>query len=1098
MSEHHTSADQTPPPPAAPAGSPALRPIEDAFPLTHMQQALLVRCVSYPDQPVYMGQWWVVLDGSLDDEAFAAAWQGVVDRHTALRCGFHWDLKDHPFQVVHRQAPLAVRREDWSGAADWKARLDSFLVEDRARPFDLRKPPLMRVALIRLAPMRHLVVWSRHHLTVDGWSLGIILGEVFTLYTARRAGRPSPLKPAPAFRAYVEWERSQDRGAALRHWRAVLADHAPDQDDRAEPTRVTPADGTAPDIRSVVGHLPGATVESLTALARSARVTLNTVVQAAWALVESRISGSDTVLFGAVETVRPPHLAQDGSAALVGVQVQVLPVLARIGDAPLRDWLESLQAGMVATRAVGAIGMDDLRDLLDLPRDCLPFASLVGVQNYPLDEAGALAGSGLTLVESGDVTLPDMPLNLMVEQQDGLSLRLMFDGRRYSLAEAGLRLDMMAATLAALPGGADRPAAAIDALPASVVDRLLGEEGAGAPLEWPERTVVSLILEQAAGRPDAPAVVHGGQRVTYAGLVTAADAIAARLAAHGIGRGARVGLHLERTPLAIAAILGILLRGASYVPLDPDAPDERKAFMIAEAAMAGVLTAGPAPVAGAATIVIGDIGFGDIGFGEAGFGLPAAVEARALPTAADEAYVIFTSGSTGRPKGVSVGHDNLAYHVAAKRAAFPDQPIRSLLLSFPLVFDGSVTGIFNTLADGGALVLPRPVEATDPDRLAALIRAEGVSNTIMIPSQWNLLLSAEHPAALAGVETAVVAGEACPSDLVERHRTRLPGTLLCNEYGPTETTVWATLERCAGAMAGPVSIGRPIPGTRVYVVDRRNRLCPPGAVGELLVAGPGVARGYVGRPDLTAERFTANPFHGDPGFATVYRTGDRVAMGFDGRLWFHGRADDQVKINGHRIELAEIGACLQNHPAVEEAVAVVHRAGAQDLIVAHAAGPNLPDADAILRHAQRFLPAYMMPHSVVLHERLPRNATGKVDRRRLPEPRLQELSAAPEGPVEQAVARVWQAVLGRDAIGRFDNFFAIGGGSLAAMQAVSRLRRERNHAVELIDLFECPRLDDFARRLAGRVADQGTPAIRKRQRVAVDLTAPQAHAGTGR
>lgn len=1075
----------------APGANPALRPIEDAYPLTRMQQALMVRCLAYPDRPLYVGQWWAVLDGALDQEAFAAAWQRVVDRHTALRSGFHWDLKDHPFQVVHRQAALALHREDWSDGDDWRDRLAAFLRQDRARPFDLRRPPLMRLALIRLAPTRHLVVWTRHHLTVDGWSLGIVLGEAFAIYRGLRAGGSPSLPPAPAFRAYVDWERADDREAALDHWRHALAAHPPAASDEWAAFPAAPVAAAAPDIRSVVRQVPPSLRRRLDALAQAARVTLGTVLQAAWAIVLGRFAGRDQVVFGTVEAVRPPELACDGAPGLVGAQIRIRPVLARIGEAPLSSWLAELQADALAARAAGAIGMDEFRDLLGLPRDSLPFDSLVGFQNYPLDEAAALAGTGLSLAESGDVTLPDMPLNLMVEPQEGgLCLRLMFDRQQHAEADAELRLEALATTLAALPDALALPSAAIDALPAAAIERLLGRDWCGAPLPTPGPTVVAAILRHAAERPDAPAVAHGGRHVSYAALVAAATAVAGRLAAHGIGRNARVGLHLERTPLAIAAILGILMRGAAYVPLDLDAPDRRKAFIATEAQLAGILAAAPDEVAGRTAIAVGDLAPG-VGTAEAD------ASALSLPAPADEAYVIFTSGSTGQPKGVSVGHDNLAYHVAARTAAFPGRPHRALLLTFPLIFDGSVTGIFCTLAIGGTLVLPRPVEATDPDRLAALIRDEGVTQTIMLPSQWSLLLAGRSADDLAGVEVAVVAGEPCPRDLVDRHGARLPGTQLVNEYGPTETTVWATLERCLPGGTGPVAIGRPIPGSRAYVTDRRGRLCPPGTVGELLIAGPGVARGYVGRPDLTAERFVANPFHDEPGFRVAYRTGDLVSFGADGALRFQGRSDDQVKVNGYRIELTEIEACLRETPGVEDAAVVVHRAMAEApaLIVGHVAGAEVPDADTVRRHAQRHLPAYMVPHAITLHDRLPRTAAGKVDRAGLPAPRLREAAAVPpQGDTEQAIARIWQAILGCGPVGRFDDFFAIGGGSLAAMQVVSRLRRELRLAVELIDLLEAPGLSAFAERVSAREAGPA-PAIRRRERVRVDLGAAAGESG---
>ncbi len=1060
--------------------NPALRPIEDAYPLTRIQQALLVRCIAYPHQPLYTGQWWSILDGDLDARHFCAAWQEVVNRHPALRSGFHWDLKDHPFQVVHRKATLPIVQHDWADAPDWRAQLDALLAQDRKQPFDVKKPPLMRLALIRLPEHRHCVVWTRHHLTVDGWSLGILLDEVFTLYKALQAKADHGLLPAPAFRAYADWERARDGEQARRHWQTAL--QAGPQADQAW-SILTPARGE-PDMQAVVQTLSTEHTASLEAFARSSQLTVSTLIHAAWALVACRLNNHDAALFGSVETIRPPHLDNGNLAPLVGIQIQIQPVLARLDETPLRTWAIALQAHTTQARAAGPISPDELREAMGLPSGTLPFDSLLAYQNYPLDEAGALAGSGLRLHESHDTTVPDMPLNLMVERQTagGLQLHLMHDLRHCSQADAALRLDMIAHTLACLPTQADTPVARIDVLPAALLDSL--RQGGCTPLVHPHSSsVVHAILDHAAQQPHALAAVYGEQRLTYAELLVSAQAIAQQLETHGVQPGARVGLHLERTPLALAAMLGIMLCGAAYVPLDPDAPEDRKSFMASEARLSAILSATPDTVGGMVPLVATNVA-GPAAAGPLVTSVPG-------NRSNDEAYVIFTSGSTGRPKGVVVTHGNLAYHVAARNQAHPGRPNRVLLLSFPLIFDGSVTGIFGTLAIGGTLVLPQPIAASDPDRLARLIAREKVSQTIMIPSQWSLMLSSAACADLQQLELAIVAGEACPRDLVDRHHAHLPSTRLCNEYGPTEATVWATLEHCLPGETGPVAIGRPIPGTCAYVVDRHGRLCPPGTTGELLIAGPGIASGYIGRPDLTKERFIPNPFCSAENYARVYRSGDRVAMGSDGKLRFQGRTDDQVKISGYRIELAEISACLLQVPGVSEAIAVVYQAHPQAhaQIIGHVAGADLPSTQAIRKHMQDILPAYMVPSDIVLHERLPCSASGKVDRNALPPPVQQSsASAPPQGETEARIAQVWQSVLGREAIGRHDDFFALGGKSLDAMQVVSRLRRELNMAIDLIDLFETPRLADLAQRLLA-AGTHAAPAIRKKQRVRVDLAA---------
>ncbi|MCC2597577.1 amino acid adenylation domain-containing protein [Pusillimonas sp. MFBS29] len=1073
-----TSPTQRP----ASAETPAVRPIEDAYPLTRIQQALLVRCIAYPEQGLYTGQWWAILDGKLDEPLFCEAWQEVVNRHSALRSGFHWEIKDHPFQVVHRLAALPIVRHDRTDAADWRGQLDALLAEDRNQGFDIRKPPLMRLTLIRLPADRHCIIWTRHHLTVDGWSLGILLDEVFVIYKALLDGRDHGLLPAPAFRTYADWESSRDGEPARRHWQAALQAGS-DTDQEWIP--LAQARGE-PDIRLVSQELSATDTASLVEFARSAQLTVSTLIHVAWAVVNSRLLNRNTVLFGSVETIRPPHLESSASAHLVGIQIQTQPVLAHLDETPLQTWALALQTQTAQARAAGPISLDELGAAMGLPSGTLPFDSLLAYQNYPLDEAGALTGSGLRMLESGDTTVPDMPLNLMIERraEGGLHLQLMHDLRHYAKADAALRLDMLAHALAVLPGQANIPVAQLDILPPTLRDTL--QKGGYTPLiqEQPA-SVLHAVLEHAAGQPYAPAVVYGEQRLSYGDLLAWARAISVQLEVHGVQPGTRVGLHLERTPQALAAILGIMLRGASYVPLDVNAPEDRKTFMAAQAGLGAILSATPEAVGGMTPLAA-----------EAGPPATAPSPIAAIPgnRPEDEAYVIFTSGSTGKPKGVAVAHGNLSYHVAARNQAHPGRPNRILLLTFPLIFDGSVTGIFGTLATGGTLVLPQPIEASDPDRLARLIARENVSQTIMIPSQWNLMLSSAAGSDLKQLELAIVAGEACPRELVERHHAQLPGTQLCNEYGPTEATVWATLESCSPGETGPVSIGRPIPGTCAYVADTRGRLCPPGAVGELLVAGPGIASGYVGRPDLTAERFLANPYDDTGRCARMYRTGDQVTLGFDGKLHFQGRADDQVKISGYRIELEEISACLLQAPGVSDAVAVVHHAHpqAQPQIVGHVAGSALPSTQAVLRHIQERLPAYMVPHSIVLHERLPRGASGKLDRKALPAPVQQAgTSAPPEGEVEQRIAQVWQSVLERSNIGRHDDFFALGGKSLDAMQVVSRLRREMNLAVELVDLFEAPRLADLARRLRSPRGD-AAPAIRKRQRVRVDLGAAPA------
>lgn len=1047
-------------------------PIEDIHALTDMQRAMLARCVAYPDQPIYMGQWWALLEGALDASALCAAWSRVTARHTALRSAIHWDLKADPVQVVRAVAAFCVERLDWSARADWRADLDDLLARDRATPFDLKRPPLLRVRLILLTPTRHLLVWTRHHLVVDGWSLGDLLGEVMAFYQ----GREPP--PALAFRRYVDW--ANGRALTPIHWAAVLDGFEP-QDVIREPF------GQAPDIAECDRELSADAAARLTALARQERLTLSTLVEGAWALALARAGDGADILFGSVETVRPPDLLGDRTITLIGPQIGILPTRIRIDATPLRLWLVRLQTGRARDREAGPIGLDAVRDLLRLPRDAMPLRSLLAVQTYPLDLDAIFSAAGLRLSASGDTSLPDMPLNLMVEVDQTVRLRLMFDRRHVSAPQADQYLDLLATALERMPDALDTPVDQIDILSATLAQRITASL-TGAPLPRPEGTLVDLLINQIRSRPGAQALIAGADSWTYARLGALAVAVAARLASAGTGPGARVALLMDHGPQAIAALLGILCAGAAYVPLDPTAPGARNAGLLAMAGVSTLITSRVAvpDFSGLTHIAMADIVPmpGDVA---------QMLDRLPRPSPQDEAYVIFTSGSSGSPKGVSVGHDNLRYHVAASAARNADLPIARFLLTFPLFFDGSVTGLFCTLADGGDLVLPDPDEVRDPDALVALIRRARVTHVCMMPSLWGLLLDAAGPQGLPDVRMAKVAAEPCPPALIAAHAARAPQGVLCNEYGPTEATVWVSVERCqTDCDLTRVPIGRPLPGTRFLILDRQSRLCPFETIGELIVAGPAVARFYVGAPPGLSLRGQPEAIAEDLSGAPFYATGDRVSLRFDGRLVFHGRADRQIKLNGYRIEPGEIEAALMDLDGVREVALILEHGQDQPArLVAHISVEDDLAGDEILRQELRSrLPAYMIPSAFVRHARLPRTPAGKIESAALPPagPSL-GLKHPPQGVLETALARLWEDMLAHPEIGRHDDFFALGGSSLLAMRMIARLRRELDRPADVRDLFEAPSLAAFAARLDQRAAAPAStgPILTARHRPRVDL-----------
>ncbi|MBQ0826114.1 non-ribosomal peptide synthetase [Streptomyces tagetis] len=1023
--------------------------LTDVWPLTPLQEGLYFLS-AYADEEldVYTMQLALRLDGAVDSAALHAAATELLSRHDNLRTAFVATPSGTPVQVVLDAAAVTP---DWTdtdlsglAAEEREEALRALLHEDRTRRFDLAVPPLLRLRLVRLGPDETVLVLTNHHAVLDGWSVPLLVREVLELYATRTAGAPPPPRRRP-FRDFLAWLARQEPGAAERAWRRAL-------DGVTEPTLLAPpsgADGTALSRRlSVV--LDEELRTGLDTLARTADVTRNTVVQYAWGVLLARHTGRADVVFGATVSGRPPEL--DGAHDMAGLFINTLPVRVREerGES-VRQALARLQDEQSRLSAHQHLGLSHLQRIAGTGE---LFDTLLVFENYPVDadglrraeRSGALAVTG---GESADAT--HYPLTLAVVPDAGrLTLEYrpdLFDEER--AAALLRRLVHLLGTLAADPGA---PAHRIEALTPGERHTLLGERNATAR-PHPERTLPDLLAAATARGPARPAVVHGGTTLTFAGLAERSARLAHELIARGAGPEDVVALMLPRTEEMLVAILAVLKAGAAYLPLDPAHPDERLAFTLDDAAPGVLLTTRAlrtrVPDRHAAGVLVLDDPATRARLAARPSTDPGDAERLRPLRPGHPAYVIHTSGSTGTPKGVVVSHANLVnlFHSHRRTLYTPlaERTGRERLRvghAWSFSFDASWQPQL-WLLDGHCVHILSDDLRHDPEALHRYLGDHRIDFVELAPS---LLAQLEQAGLTAGGDCPVpllgVGGEAVPDTQWSRLRA-LTTTEVVNLYGPTECTV-DSLQAFVRDSDRQV-VGHPVDNARVHLLDAALRPVPPGVPGELYVAGAGLARGYLGRPGLTAGRFVADPFGGDGG--RLYRTGDLARRTPGGAVEFLGRTDDQVKIRGFRVEPGEIETALLAHPGVAQAAVVAREDGGVRRLVGYAAGREgaAPDPEALRGHLAATLPDHLVPAAVVVLDALPVTANGKLDRDRLPAPDFSRAAAggrAPRGAAETALCAAMATVLNLPSIAADADFFALGGDSIVSMQLVGRLRAE--------------------------------------------------------
>uniref|UniRef100_UPI001428A884 non-ribosomal peptide synthetase n=1 Tax=Streptomyces hygroscopicus TaxID=1912 RepID=UPI001428A884 len=1176
--------------------------IEDLLPLSPLQEGLLFHAQYSEDAlDVYTVQLAVRIQGPVDAPAVRRAAATLMGRHASLRAGFRRRKTGDPMQVILRDLELPVTELDFSDVSEeeQRARVREFAAGDRKRRFDMERPPLLRVTMIKVAADAFWLVLTAHHILLDGWSAPLVMRELFQHY--RAGGEDTTLPPVTPYRTYLAWLARQDKAAARRAWQEALQGVD-------SPTLLVPDAGPGAAVlpEDLVAEVPADLTARLGELARSTGVTLNTLVQSAWGVLLGRLTGRDDVVFGATVSGRPADIP--GVESMVGLFINTLPVRVRVDHgAPWTELLAAVQRRQAALLDHHHLPLSAVQETTPVTGEL--FDTLVVFENYPLDSDGITEhtdGPRITDITGQDAT--HYALTLFPTPGPTLRLRLGYRPDLYPAGRARAVLDGFCRMLERIEADPSLPVGRTEVLAPELLRTVLtdwNEPDAGAP----DTSVPALFQAAVAADPAAVALVADGAEVSYGELDARANRLARLLAGLGVGPETRVAVALPRGTDLVATLLAVGRTGGAYIPLDPEYPAERVAYIMADAAPAVVVTDSSVtsvpPAGDAVRVLLDDPAVRDRLAALSGEDLGLA------PVAGDHpAYTIYTSGSTGRPKGVVVTRDNLTNFVQDMRDRFGLRPGDRLAAVTTIAFDIAGLELYAPLVSGASVVLATRDQVIDVPRLAALLKSTGASVMQATPTLWQALVS-QHPEALTGLRV-LAGGEALPAGLAARLCELAPE--VTNLYGPTETTVWSTAARLGGtggdvplsptasadgaasptpsplpggtpsplpggtpgaplggtpspASGGTASpapspapggtpdatpsgapggtpsplpgaapsplaggtpgaplggtpspapggtpgaapsplpsgtpspalsgtpnptanrapvIGRPIASTQVYVLDAGLSPAPPGVLGDLYIAGRGVARGYAGRPDLTAERFVACPF-GTPG-TRMYRTGDVARWTDDGQLEFAGRTDDQVKVRGFRIEPGEIETVLAELPEVAQAAVVARGTGADEpRLVAYvvAAADSTVPVPVLRRAVAARLPEYMMPSAFMVLDAMPLTPNGKTDRKALPEPDFGELStgAAPRTPQEEILCGLFMETLGLNAVGIHDDFFELGGHSLHATRLVSRARSAFAVELPLRVLWEAPTVARLAARLRG--ADEARPPVRAVER----------------
>ncbi|MBE9034047.1 non-ribosomal peptide synthetase [aff. Roholtiella sp. LEGE 12411] len=1041
--------------------------IQDIYELSPLQQGILFHSLYAPESVVYFVQLCYSLKGNFNVVTFEQAWQEVVNRHTVLRTAFYWENLEKPLQVVHREVKVSLIQHDWRGinSNEQPQKLQEFLESDRTSNLYLIQPCLMRLHLIRYNDDCYYFIWSKHHLILDGWSTALVLKEVVKIYQSLYQGKNLPLILDASFGDYIGWLQQQDLNKAKEFWQQLLQGvTAPTplinlntQDSFKQPEKYN----------QQVIKLSQTTTAALQSLARQNQLTLNTLIQGAYALLLSRYSRETDVVYGVTVSGRPADLVN--AESMVGMFINTLPVRVQIdAEESLLSWLRKLQSQLAEIRQYEYSPLVEVQGWSEVPRGLPLFESILVFENYPVDRILKEWQSNLEVQSISAVDNTNYPLTVSVIPGEKLEIIIDYQTNRFDFATINRMLGHFQTLLQGMVNNPHIQLKDLPLLTYTEKHQLLVEWNSHK-VDYPQNLCIHKLFEKVVEQnPDAIAVEFAGKSLTYQQLNQRANKVAHYLQKLGVIPDQLVGICVERSLEMAIALLGILKAGCAYVPLDPDQPQQRLKFMLEDAGCSILLTQ-------KRLIKTISTYAGKVICLDADWEL-IANEEESNPTSNVQpenlAYLIYTSGSTGKPKGVMIQHQSLVNFTEAAKVKYEISSSDRILQFASISFDAAAEEIYPCLTCGATLVL-RTDEMLDSVSIF-MQKCKDLELTVLdLPTAyWHLIVSelANGNYTLPeSLRMVIIGGEQVLPEKVTIWQKHLGSKIeLINTYGPTEATVVATLCNLSTTKlaAQVVPIGRPYANSQLYILDANLQPVPIGVMGELYIGGDGLARGYHNRPDLTAEKFIPNIFSPEPK-AQLYKTGDLVRYLPDSNIEFLGRIDNQVKIRGFRIELGEIEALLSQHLEVKETVVVVREDNPGDKrLVAYIVPNHILPTSEIRNFLKGKLPEYMIPSAFVQLDTLPVTPNGKIDRRALPAPvpsnlELENSFVPPRTAVEEILTGIWAKILHVEQVGIHDNFFELGGDSILSLQVIAKAN-QAGLQLSLKQIFEYQTIADLA------------------------------------